>query len=236
MLKKIILFILFFTNHSLAFDLNLICETHEIIGNETNNYGTLGTGLIIDNTNNNLFILTKLSDLDAKYTFSWTDKTTSFLYDIINPNDLVLTGELFHRSLDYQLSVFKIKIGKINITKCKFDDPEKTDRLYLITKDFNIENNINKYKTSIFNFSSLRQENNKIYFSSKTDKNKTVGGGIVINQNDEVVSFLHATNNDKVIGISGKTIIKYLRSIKYPNEPPIAPTEETHPTTILVDR
>lgn len=228
MYKKIIFLILLFTNSTLAevikFDLNLLCETTEIIGDEENNYGTLGTGLVVDSTDNSLYILTKLADPDATYTFSWTDKITSFLEDEVNANDIVIKGELFHSSTDYNLSVFKINTGKLNLKECKFDDPITTDKLYLFIKDYKEENNINKYINLPFNILTLKQKYGKIYFTSPADKDKTVGGGVILNQDDEVVSFIHSTNNNKVVGISGKTIIKYLRSIKYPNEPPTAPT------------
>lgn len=218
----IIIWLLLF-DRSIATDLSNIYQSESMhIFDEDSATGYLNIGLCVASGKEYSYFLVSNQEILDKM---------SFLKDEI----LRLDAELFHQNQEYRLAVYKTK--PIKTTQCIFNDPILTEPVTVIVQILEEDEDLDfqfkwkivpnvKIHNIINNFDSNAQEV-KILEIEYFQHNSPFGGAVVLNLNQEIVGFLPDIKNRKnkkyIYGPTGNTIKKYLRSIKYGFDPPIAP-------------
>lgn len=240
MTKYLLLFFLFIQN-CFAYDLNSVCEvtSSEIPENKEDWSADLGTGLVVQKSEKYLYIIISDYLVNKVVKFSWTSETQPFYTEKINPEFVYSAfGELVNKSQEHELALYRIPIipyAKINLPK--FAETKAFEKIVLISKDYNKENYTCKYKFTYgnelfkINYKNNDRKNKNIEIECKWMGDPPMGGGIVINDKEEIVCFINYLNlkeKDKKIitGPSGNTIKEYLKFCLKKDEVPEAPETE----------
>jgi len=240
MYKYIILLILLIQNTCWGvskFDLNAVCEviSSDKPDNEEDWSADIGTGLVVFADDEQLYIV--ISDYLANKVvkFVWTKDTQPFYAENINPQlNYEAFGKFVKQSQEHELALYSIPLIKdAQIIMPKLAEPKAFERLTLIIKDYNKENLFNNYYfvygTELFKVERKNNDTLNKNVEVKCLYGDPMGGGVILNNNDEVVCFINYVKMQKgkkkiIGGPSGGTIKNFLERLsEKEGEVPAAP-------------